>query len=136
MASRSLWRVVRDAAPLAASREGLERPVWRISTAPVRGAHLAANLAQCADAQLMLDWAGGLIWASLGPSEDAGAGLIRRALAATGGHATLIRAPAAARAKLAVFEPQNAAVAALTKRVKESFDPAGVLNPGRMWAGV
>jgi glycolate oxidase FAD binding subunit len=24
----------------------------------------------------------------------------------------------------------------LTKRVKESFDPRGVLNPGRMWAGV
>ena len=31
---------------------------------------------------------------------------------------------------------QDAAVAALTKRVKESFDPKGVLNPGRMWAGV
>ena len=26
--------------------------------------------------------------------------------------------------------------AALTARVKESFDPKGVLNPGRMWAGV
>jgi len=25
---------------------------------------------------------------------------------------------------------------ALTKRVKESFDPKGLLNPGRMWAGV
>jgi FAD/FMN-containing dehydrogenase len=24
----------------------------------------------------------------------------------------------------------------LGKRVKESFDPTGVLNPGRMWAGV
>jgi glycolate oxidase FAD binding subunit len=24
----------------------------------------------------------------------------------------------------------------LTKRVKESFDPKGVLNPGRMWAGI
>jgi len=35
-----------------------------------------------------------------------------------------------------VFASQDAAVAALTKRVKESFDPRGVLNPGRMWAGV
>jgi glycolate oxidase FAD binding subunit len=25
---------------------------------------------------------------------------------------------------------------ALAKRVKESFDPKGVLNPGRMYAGV
>jgi glycolate oxidase FAD binding subunit len=35
-----------------------------------------------------------------------------------------------------VFEPQKGALAAVTKRVKESFDPKGVLNPGRMWAGV
>ena len=47
-----------------------------------------------------------------------------------GGHATLVRAPAAVRAAVDVFEPQPAALAALTKRVKESFDPKGVLNPG------
>jgi glycolate oxidase FAD binding subunit len=35
-----------------------------------------------------------------------------------------------------VFEPQDEGVAALTRRVKDSFDPKGVLNPGRMWAGV
>ena len=40
------------------------------------------------------------------------------------------------RAAVDVFEPQHGALAALTKRVKESFDPKGVLNPGRMWAGV
>ena len=53
-----------------------------------------------------------------------------------GGHATLIRAPAAIRAAVPVFEPQDTALAALTKRVKESFDPKGVLGPGRMYAGV
>jgi glycolate oxidase FAD binding subunit len=35
-----------------------------------------------------------------------------------------------------VFEPETGALAALTKRVKESFDPKRVLNPGRRWAGV
>jgi glycolate oxidase FAD binding subunit len=35
-----------------------------------------------------------------------------------------------------VFPVQDAAVAALTKRIKAGFDPSGVLNPGRMWAGV
>jgi glycolate oxidase FAD binding subunit len=40
------------------------------------------------------------------------------------------------RAAVAVFEPQDQAVAALTRRVKEGFDPQGVLNPGRMYAGV
>jgi glycolate oxidase FAD binding subunit len=57
-------------------------------------------------------------------------------MASTGGHATLVRASAAVRASVEVFEPETGALAALTKRVKESFDPKGVLNPGRMWAGV
>jgi glycolate oxidase FAD binding subunit len=35
-----------------------------------------------------------------------------------------------------VFDPQDASLAALTKRVKQGFDPHGVLNPGRMWAQV
>ena len=47
-----------------------------------------------------------------------------------------IRAPAAVRAVVDVFAPEEAALHALSKRVKESFDPKGVLNPGRMWAGV
>jgi glycolate oxidase FAD binding subunit len=62
--------------------------------------------------------------------------MVRKAVKQVGGHATLVRAPAPVRAALDVFEPQPDGVAALTRRVKESFDPRGVLNPGRMWAGV
>ncbi|MGA9322567.1 MAG: 2-hydroxy-acid oxidase, partial [Xanthobacteraceae bacterium] len=40
------------------------------------------------------------------------------------------------RAAVEVFEPQPPALAALSKRVRDSFDPRGVLNAGRMWAGV
>jgi glycolate oxidase FAD binding subunit len=139
--SRALWTAVRDVAPFAADRSNRsprqdQQPLWRISTAPSRGAELAAMIASAAQAQMFYDWAGGLIWVALGACDDAGAALVRRAVAAAGGHATLIRAPASARAAIDVFAPQDAAVAALTKRVKESFDPRGVLNPGRMWAGV
>src|SRR5262249_7543762 len=139
--SRAFWKAVRDVTPFAADRSNLsplqdEQPLWRISTAPSRGAELAAMIASAAQAQMFYDWAGGLICVALGACNDAGAGLGRRAVAATGGHATLIRAPASVRAAIDVFAPQDAAVAALTKRVKESFDPRGVLNPGRMWAGV
>jgi glycolate oxidase FAD binding subunit len=132
--SRPLWQAVRDAAPFAAGRD--PRPLWRISTVPDRGAELGAMIARGAPAQMLYDWAGGLIWLALDPSDDAGAPHVRRAVAAIGGHATLIRAPAAVRAAIDVFAPQDAAVAALTRRVKESFDPKGVLNPGRMWAGI
>jgi glycolate oxidase FAD binding subunit len=139
--SRAFWKAVRDVTPFAADRSNLsppqdERPLWRISTAPSRGAELAAMIAKGAPTQMFYDWAGGLIWVALGASDDADAALVRRAVAVTGGHATLIRAPASVRAAIDVFAPQDAAVAALTKRVKESFDPKGVLNPGRMWAGV
>jgi glycolate oxidase FAD binding subunit len=134
LVSSALWQAVRDVTPFAGGPAG--RPLWRVSTAPDRGAQLAAMIADRADAQLIYDWAGGLVWVALEPTDDAGAALIRHAVAATGGHATLVRAPAAVRAAIDVFEPQDAALAALTKRVKESFDPKGVLNPGRMWAGV
>ncbi|MEX2035447.1 MAG: FAD-binding protein, partial [Xanthobacteraceae bacterium] len=132
--SRALWRSVRDVKPFSAGAPTGEQPLWRVSTAPARGSELAALLG--ADAQFFYDWAGGLIWIAMPPSDDAGSAAVRRAVAALGGHATLIRAPAAVRAAVDVFEPQPAPLAAVAKRVKESFDPKGVLNSGRMWAGV
>jgi glycolate oxidase FAD binding subunit len=134
--SRALWRAVRDAVPFAAGDAAAAPPLWRISTAPSRGAALAATIAGHADAQALYDWAGGLIWLATAPSDDAGAAAVRAAVRACGGHATLVRAPAALRAAIEVFEPQEEGLAALTGRVKEGFDPRRVLNPGRMWAGV
>jgi glycolate oxidase FAD binding subunit len=40
----------------------------------------------------------------------------------------------AVRAAVPVFQPEPPALAALARRVKESFDPANILNPGRMAA--
>jgi glycolate oxidase FAD binding subunit len=99
-------------------------------------AEVGGVLAGQARAELLYDWAGGLIWAALPPLNDAAAPRVRAAVAAAGGHATLIRAPTSVRATVDVFEPEPAPLAALTKRVMESFDPHGVLNAGRMWAGV
>jgi glycolate oxidase FAD binding subunit len=136
-ASRALWRSIRDVEPFAAAGPAGERYIWRISTAPSRGAEIGRSLAERAGAEIFYDWAGGLIWAAVPAAyEDAGARLVRATVAAAGGHATLIRAPAAVRAVVDVFEPETTALAALTKRVREGFDPHGVLNAGRMWAGV
>jgi glycolate oxidase FAD binding subunit len=133
--SRDLWRAIRDVTPFAARRTASEQPLWRVSTAPSKGAELGRAIAAGADAEMIYDWAGGLIWVLLAPADDAGAKVVRRAVKAHGGHATLIRAPMALRAAIDVFEPQDAGLAALTKRVKDSFDPKAILNPGRMWAG-
>jgi glycolate oxidase FAD binding subunit len=135
--SSAFWRAVRDAVPFAASGNEDARSIWRLSTAPSRGAAVGSRIAAEAGAEVFYDWAGGLVWVLLAPSDDAGAAMVRGALAeGGGGHATLIRAPAALRAAVDVFQPQEAGVAVLSKRVKDGFDPRGVLNAGRMWAGI
>jgi glycolate oxidase FAD binding subunit len=132
--SRAFWRDIRDAAVFAGDET--DSALWRISTAPANGAALAAGLSMNTEADVLYDWAGGLVWAALPSQGDAGAALVRASLGTRGGHATLVRAPAAVRAAVDVFQPQEPVLAALSKRVKEGFDPRGVLNPGRMWAGV
>jgi glycolate oxidase FAD binding subunit len=137
--SRRLWVAIRDVAAFASAGGGRDQPLWRISTSPAKGHELAARLAGAIEAQVLYDWAGGLIWITTPGAADpvtaaAAAGLIRAAVRGLGGHATLIRGSAPLRAAIDVFEPLEAGLAALTKRVKESFDPQGVLNPGRMWA--
>ena len=128
-----LWHSVRDATLLA---DPHDRAIWRVSTAPTRGPDLAARIARAIEARWYFDWGGGLVWIATDPRGDAGAAAIREAVRATGGHATLIRAPAEVRAAVDVFEPQGDALMRISAGVKASFDPAGVLNPGRMYAGI
>jgi glycolate oxidase FAD binding subunit len=135
--SAVFWRTIGNIAPLA----GLgERAVWRISVAPARGAELAEAIARSLDAVWFLDWGGGLVWAAVPEAGDAGAAVIRAAIRGTDGrgtgHATLVKAPAGLRRAVAVFEPTPAPLAALSRRVKEAFDPRHILNPGRMVASL
>jgi glycolate oxidase FAD binding subunit len=122
--------------PFEAAAAGSAAPLWRISTAPSRGPEIVAQVAAQCDAAALYDWGGGLVWMQVAGRADAGARFVRRAIATCGGHATLFRADAAVRASVEVFEPQEHSVAALTRRVKEGFDPKGILGPGRMYAGV
>jgi glycolate oxidase FAD binding subunit len=132
--SAAAWRAIRDLAPL---RGAADTAIWRLSVPPAEGAAVMAGLAGLG--RHYFDWGGGLIWLAVhldGGPADAGAARIRAAIRPKGGHATLIRAPAALRAAIDVFEPAEPALAALTRRVKASFDPAGRLNPGRMYRGI
>ena len=134
--SLALWREIRDVAPLPA---GLT--LWRVSTSPAAGPALLATLESQLGLAWLADWAGGLLWLAVpaandGGTADGGAAAIRAALAAPGGHATLVRGSPALRATVPVFQPQEAALARLTARVKDSFDPKRILNPGRMYAAI
>ena len=130
--SRIFWNEVRGLAMFEKSG----RPLWRISTLPSTAPKLVASLARKIDVRVLYDWSGGLIWLETPPISDAGAVEIRRTLAEFGGHATLIRAESQARAGVDVFQPLDPPLMALTSALKQAFDPVGILNPGRMYAGI
>jgi glycolate oxidase FAD binding subunit len=91
------------------------RPLWRVSVPPASGWRIGQEVA----GDKLYDWGGGLVW--LLSSEDP-----RATVRALGGHATLYHGEGVA------FEALEGPLAALNARVKAAFDPAGVLNPGRM----
>jgi glycolate oxidase FAD binding subunit len=110
--------------------------LWRLSTAPTNGPRLVSLIERVADCRAAYDWSGGLIWLEVPERSDAAAVEIRHALSEIPGHATLLKAPAELRAVVDVFQPPEPHVAALTRRLKQAFDPNGILNPGRMYPGM
>ncbi|MCR9138052.1 MAG: glycolate oxidase subunit GlcE [Alphaproteobacteria bacterium] len=126
--SRSLWREVRDVAPFC---DDGDRPVWRVSVAPSAGHQLVAALRLRVGVDAYYDWQGGLVWLRM--ESEAEPQMIRQTIAALGGgHATLVRADRPTRDAVDIFQPQEAALAALSQRLKTQFDPEKILNPGRM----
>jgi glycolate oxidase FAD binding subunit len=131
--SIAAWREVRDVAYFVAHPD---RQIWRLSVPPAAGAKVVEQILDRLVGHAFYDWGGGLIWLALAASADVGEPVVRGAVRLSRGHATLIRAAAEVRARVSVFQPQPPALAALTQRVKQGFDPGRVLNPGRMYEGV
>ncbi|MGH6816735.1 MAG: glycolate oxidase subunit GlcE [Hyphomicrobiaceae bacterium] len=128
-AAFAFWSELRQLSVL----QGSDTFLWRFSTAPRMAPKVVSGIGRYMPVSAFYDWSGGLVWLQIPPSADAGATDIRRILAIHGGHATLIRAPAAVRNAVEVFQPLDPAVARLTGRLKATFDPAGILNPRRMY---
>ena len=127
--SKALWADIRDCQLFHGNRE----TVWRISSTPSHGHEVVKAVAADASISYFYDWQGGLIWLLINGGRPR-PNLVRNALAAHGGgHATLIRADAATRQSIPVFQPQAGPLAALSERYRTNFDPHGLLNPGRMF---
>lgn len=117
--SAALWLGVRDVAPF----HGRAGDVWRLSVKPTDAPALAAR----ARGEALYDWGGGLVWLLVPEGTD-----LRASLGAFGGHATLICASLATRARIAPFQPEPGPVAALSEGLRRRFDPRNILNPGLM----
>ena len=129
--SRRAWAAIRDAAPLA----GLQGAIWRLSVRPSQAPAIVQTLERSFGAAWFLDWGGGLIWIAGPATTETHAEITAAAQAANGTH-TLFRAPETLRAAVPVVPPEAPALARITRNVKAAFDPAGILNPGRIHAGL
>ena len=111
------WRDLREQEHAFFIQDG--PPLWRLSLPSV-----AAPL-DLPGVQL-IEWGGAQRWYR----GDAEVQTIRAAALAAGGHASLYRG---GDKQLGVFAPLAPAVAKIHRRLKASFDPSGVFNPGRMY---
>jgi glycolate oxidase FAD binding subunit len=124
--SVATWKRIRDVAPILNDRDAA---IWRLSMTPSDAPQFLLMLRKHIEFKYFLDWAGGLVWLSVPGTVDSYA--IRSQMKS--GHATLMRAPDSIRAHVDVFHPQAPGLAALSLRVKQSFDPDQRLNAGRMY---
>jgi len=128
-----LWIDIRDVEFLT---EPADKAVWKLSVRPTSAPNTVEVIKQAVDCAYYFDWSGGLIWLSVDEADDASAETIRNAVNAADGYATLVRGSEQLRARIDVFEPQPAPLAALSSGIKQSFDPERIFNPGLMAAGV
>jgi glycolate oxidase FAD binding subunit len=96
-----------------------DRPLWRVCV-PQASEPMALPFAP------LVEWGGGLRW--VGGDVDPLA--VRSTAERAGGHATLFRG---GDRGVGVFHPLKPPVLKIHKRLKEAFDPAGILNPNRMY---
>jgi glycolate oxidase FAD binding subunit len=115
------WMRLRDhALPFFAPGPAPEA-LWRVALPAGSGALQLAGTT-------LIEWGGALRWLQTALP----AAQVRTRAQSLGGHATLFRGGDRAAG---AFTPLAPAVAAIHRRLKAVFDPAGILNPGRMYAG-
>lgn len=95
--------------------------IWRLSVKPSDAPELVKKLPQ--EAEVVLDWGGGLIWASVPPATD-----MRSLLGVFSGHATHISGQGCGPK----FHPEPPPVAALSRALRQKFDPKIIFNRGLM----
>lgn len=126
--ARAMWRDLRDGGPVAHASI-----VVKATLPPAAAPELCRLLASCSVHDWYLDCGGAWLWVGL-PADNAVAVIARlRAQLRDRGSVVVMRAPDAVKSAVGVLGPAAPALAALMRRIKLSFDPLSLLNPGRMY---
>jgi len=84
----------------------------------------------------VVDWAGNLIWAEIPENDSVLLRQLRMEVIKLGGHMTIIKAPNHVRIKEDFLTIVDENIKVLSLKIKESFDPKKILNPGKMYSGI
>lgn len=125
--SLELWRSIRDLADW-----NDKDVIWRVNLPRAKAFDMASRIQDKMDCDFIYDWAGARILAAPRSSDVESRASVREIAASAGGTAMLFKASNAMKAQIPVFHPEPQALASLTARVRDAFDPERILNPGRM----
>lgn len=118
VSSKDFWQSIREQ-----THEFFQpaAPLWRLSikstTPPL-----------ALPGKQLIEWNGALRW--LIPGTDGDTETLRKTASNAGGHATLFRSQNQA---VSAFQPLSPALLQIHQRLKQQFDPVGILNPGRLY---
>lgn len=125
--SIAFWKDLRELTPF---QPGPEEVLWRFAIPPASALNLLENLKSFELQRWGLDWGGALLW-GLFPQDTSAETLHRTAIKCDGNAWRFAHNTEDTNEE--AFTPLSSGVEKLNNRLKQSFDPKNIFNPGIMY---